>query len=77
MITFHVNCKEDVFGLEEFEIAIKLTLELVRVSPGKISYKDKIETRFSKSKYLYLKHLSESNTLRFYHHKCELKLVTA
>ena len=48
---------------------------MVRVDSGKISYKDKIETTFSKSKYSYLKHLSESNTLHFYHHKCELKLV--
>ena len=71
----HVNYKEDVFGLEDYEIATKLTLQLVRVSPGKILYKDKIETRFSKSKYSYLKHLSESNTLRLYHHKYELKLV--
>ena len=31
---------------------------------------------FSKSKYSYLKHLSKSNTLHFYHHRCELKLVS-
>ena len=30
---------------------------------------------FSKGKYSYLKHLSKSNTLHFYHHRCELKLV--
>ena len=67
MITFHVNYKEDVFGLEEFEIATKHNLTLVRVDSGKISYKDKIETTFSKSKYSYLKHLFESNTMYFYH----------
>ena len=75
LITFHVNYKEDVFGLEEFEIAIKHNLTLVRVDSGKTSYKDKIETTFSKSKYSYLRHLFESNTMHFYHHKCELKLV--
>ena len=52
-----------------------LNLALVRVESGKISYKDEIETTFSKSKYSYLKHLSESNALHFYHRKCELKLV--
>ena len=36
LITFHVNYKEDVFGLEEFEIATKLNLALVRVDSGKI-----------------------------------------
>ena len=62
-------------GLEEFEIAKKICLALVPVDSGKISYKDKIETTFSKSKYSYLKHLFENNTLHFYHHMCELKLV--
>ena len=57
LITFDVNFKEDVFGLEEFEIVTKLNLALVRVDPGKISYQDKIETKFSKSKYSYIKHL--------------------
>ena len=75
MITFHVNYKEDVFSLEEFEIATKLNLELVPVDPGKISYKDELEATFSKSKYSYIKHLSEINTLHFYHPKCELKLA--
>ena len=56
-------------------IATKLNLALVRVNPGKISYKDKIETKFTKSKYSYLKHVSKSNMLHFYHHQCELKLV--
>ena len=50
-------------------------MALARVDSGKISHKDKIETKFSKSKYSYLKHLSESNTLNFYHHMCRLKLV--
>ena len=72
---FHVNYKEYVFSLEEFEIATKLNLVLFRVDSGKIPYNDKIETTFSKSKYWYLKHLSETNTLHFYHDKCELKLV--
>ena len=79
LITFHVNYKEDVFGLEEFEIATKLNLALVQVDSGisgKILYRDKIETTFSKSKCSYLKHLSESNTLNFYHYKCKLKLVS-
>ena len=75
LITFHVNYKEDIFDLKEFEIATKLDLALVRVVSDKISYKDKKELTFSKSKYSYLKHLSESSTLHFYHHKCELKLV--
>ena len=48
---------------------------MVRVDSDNILYKDKIETTFSKSKQSYLKYLSESNTLHFYHHKCELKLV--
>ena len=75
LITFDVNYKEDVFGLEEFEIVAKPNVTLVCLNSGKILYKDKIETKFSKSKYLYIKHLSESNTLHFQYHKCELKLV--
>ena len=75
LITFHVNYKEDVFSLEEFEIVTKLNLELVPLDSGKISYKDELEATFSKSKYSYIKHLSEINTLHFYHPKCELKLA--
>ena len=56
-------------------MARKLNLALIRVDFGNISYKDKIETTFSKSKYSYLKHLFESNTLHFCHHKCEVKLI--
>ena len=41
LITFHVNYKEDVFNVEEFEIATKLNLALVYVDPGKILNKDK------------------------------------
>ena len=56
-------------------MATKLNLALFGVDSGNISYKDKIETTFSKSKYSYLKHLFESNTLHFCHHKCEVKLI--
>ena len=66
---------EDVFSAKELEIATKLNLELVCVDSGKISYKNKIKAMFQESKYSYLKHLSDSNMLHFYHHKCELKLV--
>ena len=75
LITFHVNYKEDVFRAKELEIATKLNLELVCVDSGKISYKNKIKATFQESKYSYLKHLSDSNMLHFYHQKCELKLV--
>ena len=55
---------------------LRVNLALVCIDSGKISYKDKIETMLFKSKYSYLKHLSESN-MHFYHHKCELKLVNS
>ena len=74
LITFHVNYKEDVFGLGEFEIK-KINLTLVRVDSSKTLHKGKTELTFSKSKYSYLKHLPESNTLHFYHRKCQLNLV--
>ena len=54
LITFHVNCKQDFFSVEEIEIAKKHNLTLVCVDSGKISYKDKIETTFPKGMYLYL-----------------------
>ena len=34
-----------------------------------------IKTAFSNSKYSYLKHLNKSNTLHFYHHRAEIKLI--
>ena len=74
LITFHVNYKEDVVGLGEFEIK-KINLTLVRVDSSKTLHKGKTELTFSKSKYSYLKHLPESNTLHFYHRKCQLNLV--
>ena len=76
LITFHVNYKEDVFDVDEFEIVTKHNLVLVQEDDSILGYKDKIETQFSKySKYSYLKHFKKSNTLHFYHHKVELKLV--
>ena len=50
LITFHANYKEAVFVFEEFDIATKHNLTMVRVDSDNILYKDKIETTFSKSK---------------------------
>ena len=76
LITFYVNYKQDVFCLDEFEIATKHNLDLVQEDGSRLGYKDKIETQFLKySKYSYLKHLKKSKTLHFYHCKVELKLV--
>lgn len=46
------------------------SLALVRQDNSVISYNGKIS-----NKYCYLKHLEKSNTLHFYHHRCELKLI--
>ena len=46
LITFHVNYKEDVFGVDEFEIATKHNLALVEEDGSRLGYKDKIETVF-------------------------------
>ena len=71
-----MNYKEDVFDENEFETATKHNLALVQEDGSRLRYKDKIETQFLKySKNSYLKHLKKSNTLHFYHHKVESKLV--
>ena len=44
LITFHVNYKEDVFGVDEFEIATKHNLDLVQEDGSRLECKDKIET---------------------------------
>ena len=76
LIIVHVNYKEDVSGVDEFEIATKHNLDLVQEDGSRLRHKDKTETQFSKySKYSYLKHLKKSKTLHFYHCKVELKLV--
>ena len=48
LITFHMNYKEDVFGIDELEIATKHNLALVEEDGSRLGYKDKIETQFSK-----------------------------
>ena len=58
-----------------FSVSRNFRFSLFRVDSGKISYNDKRETTSSNNKYSYIKHLSESNTLHVYYHKCELKLV--
>ena len=63
LITLHVNFKENVFGLEKFDISTKCNLALVTKEGSSITYKDKIEDKYS-----YLKH-------HFYHHLCEIKLI--
>ena len=76
LIAFHVNYKEDVFSVDEFEIVTKHNLDLVQEDGSRLEYKDKIETQFLRySKYSYLRHLKKSNTLHFYHRNVELKLV--
>ena len=46
LITFYVNYKQDVFCLDEFEIATKHNLDLVQEDGSRLGYKDKIETQF-------------------------------
>ena len=75
LLTFHVNFKEDVFGLKEFNIATKYDLALIKQDDSVWKYKDKIENDFSDSKYSFLKHLNKVNSLHFYHQRCELKLI--
>ena len=75
LISFHVNFKEDVFGLKEFNIAQKLNLILVNEDKNCLSYKNKIQSKNSDSRYSSLKHLSKCNYLHFYHHRCDLKLI--
>ena len=73
--TFHVNFKEDVFGLKELNIPTKYDLALIKQGDSALRYKDKVENDFSDSKYSFLKHLNKVNSLHFYHQRCELKLV--
>ena len=75
LLTFHVNFKEYVFRLKEFNIATKYNLALIRQDNSVLKYKDKIENDFSDSKYLILKHLNKNNRFHFYPHCCELKLI--
>ena len=44
LITFHVNYKEDVFGVDEFEIVTKHNLKIMQEDGSRLRYKDKIET---------------------------------
>ena len=50
LLTFHVNFKEDVFGIKEFNIAKKYNLALIRQDDSVLKYKGKIENEFSDSK---------------------------
>ena len=75
LLTFHVNFKEDVFGIKEFNIAKKYNLALIRQDDSVLKYKGKIENEFSDSKYLFLKHLNKTNRFHFCHHHCKLKLI--
>ena len=42
LLTFHVNFKEDVFSLKEFNIATKYDLALIKQDDSILKYKDKI-----------------------------------
>ena len=75
LVTFHVNFKEDVFGLKEFNIATKYNLALIRHDDSVLKYEDKIENDFSDSKYSFLKHLNKNNRFHFYHHRRKLTLI--
>ena len=70
LITLHVNFKKNFFGLEKFDISTKYNLALATKEGSSITYKDKIEDKYS-----YLKHLTKTNLLHFYHHLCEIKLI--
>ena len=71
--TFHVNFKEDVFGLKEFNIATKYNFALIRQDDPALKYKDKMENEFSGSKYSFLNHLNKTNRFHFYQHCCKFK----
>ena len=66
----HVNFIENVFGLEELDISAKYNLVLVTKEESSITYKDKFRVKYS-----YLKHLTKTNLLHFYHHLCEIKMI--
>ena len=70
LITLNVNFKENVFGLEEMDISTKYNLALATKDGSSITCKEKI-----KDEYSYLKHLTKTNLLHFYHHLCEIKLI--
>ena len=70
LITLHVNFKENVFGLDKFDISTKYNIALVTKEESSITCKDKI-----KHKYYYLKHLTKVNLLDFDHHLCEIKMI--
>ena len=70
LITLHLNFKENVLGLEEFDISTKYNLAFVNKEGSSITYKDKINDNYS-----YLKHLTKTNLLHFYRHLCEIKLI--
>ena len=75
LLNFHMQYKQSVFELEEFDISTKYMLELVTRDNSKLSYKDKIQNTFDSSKYSFMKHLNGQSLLHFYHHLCELKLI--
>ena len=74
-LTFHMKFKQNVFGLETFDMSSNYVLNLVRQPNSDLSYKDKTENVFGKSKYSFAKAFSSSGTIHFYHHQCELKII--
>ena len=65
LVSFHVNFKEDVFGLKEFNIAHKFSLILVNEDKNCLSHKNEIQSKNSDSKYSHLKHCQNVTTYIF------------
>ena len=74
-LTFHMKFKQNFFGLETFDMSSNYVLNLVRQPNIDLSYKDKIENVFDKSKYSFAKAFNSSGTVHFYHHQCELNII--
>ena len=75
-LTFHMKFKQNFFGLETFDMSSNYVLNLVRQPNSDLFYKDKIENVFGKSKYSFDKAFNSGSTIHFYHHRCELKIIS-
>ena len=77
LITFHMKYKENVFGLQTYDLSNKYMLALIRQPNAKILYKDRLENTHGKGKYSFAKALNTNSTIHFYHHKCEIKIINS
>ena len=67
--------KQNIFGLQTFDMSSNFVLNLVCQPSSDLSYKDKIENVFGKSKYSFAKGFNSSRTIHSCYHRCKLKII--